>query len=160
MILFFVFFAVVLSFGLVVAFGAPYLPAKKRQVETAIDLLELKPGQTLYDLGCGDGKVLRICADRGIKAVGYELNPILYVVCKITCYRQRRLITVRYGNFWSADLSKADGVFVFLLDKFMPKLDKKLSAELKPGVKLASFTFKIPGKKMYKCKEAIFIYNY
>jgi hypothetical protein len=68
---------VVLMFGFVVFFGAPYLPTLKPQIETALDLLDLKPGQTLIEVGSGDGRVLLAAAHRGLHAVGYELNPIL-----------------------------------------------------------------------------------
>lgn len=155
-----VFFLVAVCFSIVLIFGAPYLPTQKNQSATALDLLDLKKSQILYELGCGDGTVLLCSAKRGITSVGYELNPILYFIAKIRCLRYGELISVKFGNFWQADLSPADGVYVFLLDRFMKKLDKKLSSELKTGVKLASYTFKIPGKKTIVEKSGIFIYRY
>ncbi len=159
MILFWLFFLVVICFGFVIIFGAPYLPTHKKQAELALDLLDLKKGQNFYELGCGDGKVLIMAAQRGCQVVGYELNPLLYIFAKIRTYKHKS-ISVKYGNFWVKDLSKADGVFVFLLDKFMSRLDQKLSNELKPGVKLASYTFKIPNKKLYASEQGVFIYKY
>ena len=67
---------VFICFAGVVAFGAPYLPTLRPQVETALELVNLMPGQTLLELGCGDGKVLVAAAQTGLHAVGYELNPL------------------------------------------------------------------------------------
>jgi SAM-dependent methyltransferase len=68
------------AFAAVIFFGAPYLPTLRPQIQAAFALLELKPGQTLLELGCGDGKVLVAAAEAGYKAVGIELNPILALV--------------------------------------------------------------------------------
>lgn len=151
--------AAVMLFGFVVLFGAPYLPTKKEQTKVALDLLDLKKGQTLLELGCGDGRVMRAAAARGIKCVGYELNPILVLIARMNTLRFRRLVTVRWGNYWKAQWPKADGIYVFLLDKYMKRLDDKIASEHTP-IKLASFAFKIPGKKPTKQKAGIFLYTY
>lgn len=151
---------IILLFGFVVLFGAPYLPTFVPQQKAALDLLDLKPGQTFYDLGCGDGRLLKLAAQRGLRAVGWELNPFMFLVSWVSTRRYRKLVRVRLGNFWQADISQADGIFVFLLDKYMPKLDKKIAAEAKQHLKLASYTFKIPGKKIVARRSGIFLYKY
>lgn len=160
MIVYVIFLIIILCFGFVLLYGAPYLPTHKRQINIALTLLDLKPDAVVYELGCGDGAVLKAIAQHGYRAIGYELNPLLVVIAYIRTYRYRGQISIRWSNFWRADLSEADGVYVFLLDKFMKKLDTKLSQELKPNVKLASYTFKIPSKKIYKQSQAIFVYKY
>lgn len=150
----------VLLFGFVLLYGAPYLPTQAKQTQIALDLLDLKKGQTLYELGCGDGRVLKQAAKRGIKSVGYELNPILVVVAWIYTIRYRKLVKIVWGNFWRADLGQADGIFVFLIERFMPKLDEKIKKDAKKGTKLASYAFKIPGKKPAKYKGGLFLYQY
>jgi 16S rRNA A1518/A1519 N6-dimethyltransferase RsmA/KsgA/DIM1 with predicted DNA glycosylase/AP lyase activity len=153
----------VLLFGFVVAFGAPYLPTLKKQTNEALDLLDLKPGQTLLELGCGDGRVMLAAAKRGLDVVGYELNPLLVIVAWIVTLRYRRQVSVRWGNFWRASWPQADGVFVFLLDRYMSKLDKKMvqvQSEQKRPIKLVSFTFKIPGKKPTKQHNGLLRYDY
>lgn len=149
----------VYSFTVGVIFGAPYLPTLNSQRKTALMMLELKPGQTLYDLGCGDGRMLRAAAEQGLNAVGYELSPILVLVARIVNFRYRKQVKVILGNYWSADWSQADGIFVFLLDKYMGKLDRKVSALNKP-IKVASYTFQIPDKKPLKKENAVFLYGY
>lgn len=151
---------VIFAYGFVLLFGAPYFPSLKPHLKAALELLDLKKGQVVYDLGCGDGRFLKAVAARGVKSVGYELNPFVFAYAWLTTRRYRKLVKVRWGNFWNADITSADAVFVFLLDKYMPKLDAKLAAEAKPGLKLASHTFKIPGKKIQAKKYGVFLYKY
>ena len=68
---------ILLCFSGVLLVGAPYLPTLTPQVAAALELAALRPGETLLELGCGDGKVLIAAAQQGYRAVGYELNPIL-----------------------------------------------------------------------------------
>lgn len=150
----------IITFGGVLLFGAPYLPTLKRQTDAALDLLELEPGQTLLDLGCGDGRVLRAAAKRGIKSVGYELNPFIYGVAKLNTWRYRKHVKVIYGDFWSRQWPPADGIFLFLHPRFMSKLDAKISADAKKPVRLASYAFQIPGKRPVKTGEGLFVYDY
>lgn len=156
----FVFIILVALFGFVVAFGAPYLPTRHKEATTALKLLDLKKGQTLFDLGCGDGRVLKLAASRGIKGVGYELNPLLVLIARLNTYKYRGQVKIIWGNFWKADLSSADGVFVFLLERFMRKLDKKMQKAVRKPVKLVSFAFAIPDKKIEKSKDGLYLYKY
>ena len=159
-IVFWILLVVVTCFSVVLIFGAPYLPTHKKQIELALELLKLQPGESLYELGCGDGRVLRAAARKGYRAVGYEMNPLLYIIAVISTWRYRKVTSIRFGNFWNADLSDADGVYVFLLDRFMSRLDEKLSKELKKGTRLTSYTFKIPGKKPVFARAGVFVYKY
>ncbi len=159
MILLALVFFVVLCFGLVVFLGAPYLPSLNKQKSTALDLLSLKPGQTLLELGSGDGRVLKAAAERGIYAVGYELNPVLVVISRLVTLKHRDKTKIIWANYWSKDWMEADGIYVFLYTDYMKKLDRKM---LKVGkkIKLASITFKIPNKKPVKEKDGVFLYQY
>src|SRR5581483_837252 len=149
----------IFAYGFVLLFGAPYFPSLKPHLKAALDLLDMKKGQVVYDLGCGDGRLLKAAAQRGLKSVGYELNPFVFAYAWLTTRRHRKLIKVRWGNFWKADISRADAVFVFLLDKYMAQLDPNLPRERRPGVKLPSHTFKIPGKKIIRQRYGVFLYK-
>ncbi len=137
--------------------GAPYLPTLRAQGNTALDLLDLQPGQTLLELGSGDGTVLKLAAERGIRSVGIELNPILVVISKIRLRKYDNLVEVRWGNFWAKPWPQADGVFVFLLDKYMSRLDARMNAY---GGRLASIAFAVPGKKPAHNKNGVLLYDY
>lgn len=147
-------------FGFVVAFGAPYLPTLSQQQAVALDMLDMKPGQTLLELGCGDGKVALAAARRGWNVVGYELNPVLALVAWLRTWRYRRQVRIVLGNFWVKRWPMADGIFVFLLDRYMVKLDKKIIQEYSQPVKLVSFAFQVPGRKPLRQKQGLYLYWY
>ena len=149
----------VFCFGFVLLFGAPYLPILKLQLKTAFELLDLKPGDHLLELGCGDGKVLIAAAQQGIRVTGYELNPLLAFIAWVRTRRYRKLVKVVWGNFWSVKLPTTDAIFVFLLPKYMTKLDKKIMQECSRPCKLVSFAFQIPGKRG-KSRDGVFLYRY
>ena len=149
-----------LPFAVVILFGAPYLPTMKKQAGEALDLLNLKKGELFVDLGCGDGLMLKEAAKRGLIVHGYELNPFLYIVSMLRTIRYRKQVYVHLGDFWKQKLpGGSKGVYVFLLDRYMIKLDEKLLKEA-PGAKLLSYTFKVPGKKPLKTKDALNLYQY
>lgn len=158
----------ILAYGLVIPFGAPYLPTMKAQREDALDLLGLKPGQTLVDLGSGDGSILVLAAQRDLRAVGYEINPFLFLYSWLRTRRYGRRVKIYFRSFWRADLSQADGVFVFLITHHMKRLDKLLAnrnlrvvpVERKIPLKVVSHAFKIPGKKPLKKSGPLFLYEY
>ena len=148
------------SFIFVIAFGAPFLPTLKPQVKKAIDLIDLNPGQTLLELGSGDGRILNEAAKRKIYCIGYELNPILVIYSMWLTRKNRKYIKIRMRNYWNIELPKCDGVFVFLLTPYMEKLDKKIVKEKHGRVKLVSFAFEIPNKKPDKTLDGLFLYKY
>ena len=160
--IFFIFFAIVLLFGFVILFGAPYLPTLKDQTDEAIGLLNLKPGSTIIELGSGDGRVARRMAKQGYKVVGYELNPLLAIASRLTTWRYRKKVRIIWGNYWYKNWPEADGVYVFLLDRFMTRLDRTCIEYAKNTgpLSVVSYTFKIPGKKPAKKSGALYLYHY
>ncbi len=117
---------VVLMFCGVVAFGAPFLPTLSKRVEDAVELLDLKPGQTLLELGSGDGRLLKAVAKKGVYAIGYELNPILVVYTYLSTWRYRKYVTVKCRSYWHIKWPQSDAMYVFLLNPYMSKLHKKV----------------------------------
>jgi SAM-dependent methyltransferase len=155
-----VFLILLACFAGVLLFGAPYLPTLTPQVTTALELAALKPGQTLIELGCGDGKVLIAAARQGLTVVGYELNPILAAVCWLRTRRYRRQVRVVCADFWRAEWPATDAIFTFLLPKYMTKLDTKIVQYNHKPVKLISFAFQIAGKKPVANQNGVYLYSY
>lgn len=155
--------ALILLFMSAVGFGAPFLPTLRKRVDDALNLLDLKKGQTMLEFGSGDGRLLRAAAKRGIYAVGYEINPLLYVYSWILCFPKRKYIKIYMKNYWKADLPKADGVYVFLLQPYMKKLHQYLqdyvSRNNVSSIKLVSFSFFIEGLKPVVDKEGMLLYS-
>lgn len=150
---------IVMIFGFVVLFGAPYLPTTKKQIDTALELLDLKKGQRLLELGAGDGSVSLAALRRGLKVTAIELNPILCLIIYLRTYRYRSNILIVWGSFWQVKWGEYDGIYTFLLDKYMERLDKKIIQENK-SVKFASFAFRIPDKQIEAEKDGVFLYSY
>ncbi len=146
-----VLFAVKMTYALSVAFalpvtrGALYVSTPRKRIEAFADAVVIKPGKVLVDLGCGDGRVLRCIRRRfGAQAIGYELNLLAYLKARLLCIG-RRGISVRFRDFWKADLSDADVIFCYLFPDVLPDLSTKLGRELKPGTVVVSANFAIPG---------------
>ena len=151
----------VLAYAFVLPFGAPYLPTRRKESDQALDLINLKPGEVFVDLGCGDGRLLVLAATRGLRAVGYELNPFLAIYAWVRTRRYGRQVKVKWGNFWRADLSGADGVFVFLIGHHMKRLDRLIGRYSKNRqIKLVSHAFKIPDKQPSAKKGPLYLYLY
>jgi 16S rRNA A1518/A1519 N6-dimethyltransferase RsmA/KsgA/DIM1 with predicted DNA glycosylase/AP lyase activity len=157
---FYILLFIVILFSVVVFFGAPYLPTMKKQADAALDLLDLKPGQTLLELGSGDGRVAVAAAKRGLRVVGYELNPFLVVISLVVTFKYRKKVKIIWGDYWKANWPKADGIYVFLITKYMKKLNTKINDYPYKPVRLASFAFRISNQKPIKKKEGVFLYRY
>ena len=151
---------VILAFGLVVLVGPPYVPTLKAQTEAALDLLDLQPGQTLLELGSGDGRVMLAAAKRGWNVVGIELNPILVLYTLLVTWRYRKQVRIIWGNYFQVKWPDADAVFTFALPRFMTRLDGSIEAWRGKPLKMASFAFEVPGKRAVKRMEGVFLHEY
>jgi len=124
--------------------GAPYVPTPPDVIRHALRLAQVQPGETVVDLGCGDGRVLRLAAQEfGAVGVGIEVNPLWVWWARWRC---RGLpVTVQWGRLEQADLSGADVVYLFLAPAVWPRLTSRL-AGLRPAVRLVSYGFALPNR--------------
>ena len=127
---------------------APYYPTPIPVVRLMLDAASIKPGELVYDLGSGDGRVVILAArDYGARAVGYELDPKLVDSSRrqIAEMELGDLASVVAADLYTADLEKADVVVVYLLPRALEKLRPLLEEKLKPGSRVISHDFLIPG---------------
>lgn len=148
-----------LGFALGGLLGAVWVPVRKADIYSIIEALELSPGVTVIEFGCGDGRFLRLAASKGATAIGYEVNPFLWLLAWVLCSTNSR-ITVRLGNAWNKPFGSADVVFAFLVPKFMERLGAKLKSELKSGTKVATYIFPIPGAKHKRHANNCYFYEF
>lgn len=150
---------VLLGFAASGPLGAPWVPARKKDLERLVDDMKLRPGQTYIELGCGDGRLVKAAASKGVTAIGYEINPVLFIIASIRNLGNGRA-HVRLGNFWKKDLSSADIVMAFLMPKFMERLETKAVRELREGARLVCYIFPLPHKKPAIKRHHWFVYEY
>ena len=127
--------------------GAPWVPTTMPMVNKMLTMAEVGPDDVVYDLGCGDGRLV-VTASRkyGARAVGIEIDPLRYIWCQflITVLFLRKRVEIRYGNFFNHDLSEATVVTCYLLPKTNLKLEDKLMQELHSGTRVVSNSFLFP----------------
>lgn len=122
--------AVVLTFGFVVAFGAPYVPSHTREVRRSFtQLYPVGEHDVVVDLGAGDGRVVLEAARRGATAYGVELNPLLVLFSKLRLAGVAGTHVV-LGDMWSYRLpSDTTLVYAFSVSRDGAKLARHLQAE-------------------------------
>lgn len=140
---------------------APYVPSPQNIVERMLEAAKLKPGETVYDLGCGDGRILITAAQRfHAKAVGVELSPKLVGMARSQVEQKGLTHSVKIiqGNLLDVDLSGADVVTLYLLTESNDKLRPRLEKYLKPGARVVSHDFEIRGWKPATVEE-VYVYR-
>lgn len=129
--------------------GAPFVPTHMKQVKRMMDAANLKKGQKIYDLGCGDGRLVHESSKVGCNAVGYEYSPLVYVWAKFLSIFWRGG-KIKYGNIWNQNFEDADVIFCYLLPKAMMKFEKVVLPQLTPGSLIVSHAFELPNYPIYK----------
>ena len=143
--------------------GAPWLPTSPAAAKRMLELAEVKPGQRVVDLGAGDGRLVIMAARRfGARAAGVEIDPGLCFIANglITLLGLRDRAHVFRGDMYSFDLTKADVVTLCLLRTTNEKLQARLSRQLRPGARVVSRLFLMPGWTPVAFDAARLIYVY
>ena len=120
-----------------------YVPTPQHVVDEMLRLAKVKPGDVLYDLGCGDARIPVTAAMRhGIRAYCIDIDPerIAEANANVKKYRVGHLVTVRQADLFTTDFADASVVTLYLLPDLNLKLRPKLLA-LKPGTRIVSHQF-------------------
>ena len=121
--------AFVFLFGVVAFIGAPYVPSHKKYVRRAFEHFGFGEGDVLVDAGSGDGIVLRIASKQGMRAIGYDINPVLVLISKMLSLSDTK-VTVLLQNLWAAKLpADTTIVYAFSVSRDEMKLIKLLQNE-------------------------------
>lgn len=134
-------------------FIAPFVATPLPVVKQMLTLAEIKPDDIIYDLGCGDGRVVIMAAqDFGAQGVGVEMREDLakQALTKISDLGLEGRVKIVHGDMFKLDLSQADVVTLYLTTSANDKVKPKLEAELKPGTRVISHDYEILGWRPVK----------
>ena len=123
---------------------APFVPTPQEVVDRMLELAEIRPGDILYDLGSGDGRIVVTAAKKyGIKAVGFEIDPALVKVSRELIKQEgvENLAEIREQDVMTLDLSPASVVTMYLYPGAVLRLRPAIRSQLKPGARVVSHNY-------------------
>ncbi len=121
----------------------PYVPTTEPAVQAMMKLAGVKKGDVLYDLGCGDGRIVIAAAKLGARGVGVDINPVRIAEARENAKKAgvEDLVRFEENDLFEADIHEATVVSLFLLPNINLKLKPKLLKDLRPGTRIVSNTF-------------------
>ena len=125
----------------------PYVPTPPEVVEAMLKLGEVKNGDVLYDLGCGDGRIVIAAAKKaGARAFGFDIDPQMVELSRLNIKNEGvgHLVTVEERDIFQLDLSGASVITLYLLPELNVRLIPQLE-KLKPGTRIVSHAFDMKG---------------
>jgi predicted RNA methylase len=135
---------------------APYVASPARVVDLMLEMAKIKPGETVYDLGSGDGRIVIAAAGKyKAKAVGVEISPKLVASASAEIEKaglggQARVVQ---GDVLQTDFTGADVVTMYLETKLNAELRPHLEKFLKPGARVVSHDYPVPGWKAARVEK-------
>lgn len=123
----------------------PFVSTPKSVIEQIIYALHISDNGTIFELGCGDGRVLKaIHNPTKSKLIGVDNNPMVLMVAHLRVRKNAKLVR---GDILKTDLSEATRVFCYLSDKLMAELEPRFERQLGSGSKVVSLQFRLPSRK-------------
>ena len=144
--------------------GAPWHPLFPGTIRRILNFSEIKKGEILYDLGCGDGRVLIAAAkEYSANGIGVEIDPIKVGLARFLVKLKKvdERIKIIRGNIFDFDPQNADVVYLYLTHQAMDKLFPDILKKLKPTVRIVSYRFYIRGMTPEKvnAEKNLFLYQ-
>jgi len=127
-----------------------YVPTEQETVEKMLDMAKVKKDDVVYDLGCGDGRIVATAAKKyGARGVGVDIDPDRIKDSKKTIADKgvEKMVEIREGDALKVkDLDKATVIMLYMLPPFMEKLEAQ-AKKLKPGTRIVAHDFPFPNWK-------------
>ncbi len=127
----------------VLARDVVYVSTPQAVVDKMLEMAAIKPGDIVYDLGCGDGRAVVTAAKRyGVKAVGVDIDParVKESIENVRANKLEHLVSIQQKDIFTMDFQEATVVFLYLLPALNTRLMPQL-AKLKPGSRIVSHDF-------------------
>ena len=124
-----------------------FVPTPQEVVEKMLELAEVKKDDLIYDLGCGDGRIVVTAAKKyKCRGVGYDIDPerVIESMENVRKNRVQGLVRIEQKDIFTLDLSEASVITLYLLESLNVKLIPQLE-KLKPGTHIVSHDFSMQG---------------
>lgn len=152
-----------LWFVVPLATGLPWVPAREKRIRKALRMASLQPGERLYDLGAGDGRVLVIAArEFGAYAVGIEISPVHCLIARFRALLSgyNRRIIIRCGSFFSTGIEEANVIFAYVTPAHATRLKPYLEKQLRNGVRVVTLSAEMEGWQPEDIDNADLVFLY
>jgi len=138
-----------------VQINTPYVRSSPQVVRVMLDLAKVTGSDIVYDLGCGDGRIVISAAKKyGARGVGIDLNPARIAEARTNARSAgvTDLVNFEVGDLFDADVRNATVVAIYLLPEVNIRLRSRLLRELRPGTRIVSHSFDMGAWKPAKEK--------
>ena len=145
-----------------VFFGAPWHPLLPGTIRRILRFADVKPGETVCDLGCGEGRVLITAAKEfSARAIGVEIDPLKVALARFLARVNKVDVRIDRGNLFDFDPGSADVLYLYLTHQAMDKLFPDIIKKLKPTVRIVSYRFCLRGMTPQKVSKdkTLFLYQ-
>lgn len=142
----FLVFFVVQFFNIVFRGYAPLISTKSLVIKRILSEIELKNGERIYELGCGEAGFLYAIEDRypQVELIGVEYSFLPYLISKIQISFKKSKIKIIKQNLFNVNLNEANLIYCYLNQAMMNKLEDKFKKECRLGTKIISYAFRLP----------------
>tara|TARA_B100000686_G_scaffold345186_1_gene429277 strand:+ start:1669 stop:2217 length:549 start_codon:yes stop_codon:yes gene_type:complete len=146
-------------------FGAPWHPASRKAIHEALELCQPQQGEILYDLGCGDGRVLLAGFRKfNLKGVGVDIDPVKTWFARWLIDRAglKEVIRIERKNLVGFNIGEADIIYAYLTHKVLDRILPMLKSQMKPGARLVCYRFCLKGEfpDQVGCNGSTFLYKF
>ena len=133
----------------------PFVPTPQEVVDKMIEVAGVKKGDTVYDLGSGDGRIVIAAAKKGARAVGFEIDGDLVKESRANINKAgvETLAEIRQQDILTVDLSPASVLTMYLLPDVNLRLRPNILSQLKPGSRVVSHAFDMGDWKPIKTEK-------
>jgi SAM-dependent methyltransferase len=143
-----------------------YVPTPPEIVDRMLDVAKVRTGDVVYDLGCGDGRMVIAAAKKfGTRGVGVDLDPARIREARANAKQAgvEGLVTFKVADLFETDIREATVVMLYLLPDLNRRLRPKLFAELRPGARVVSHDWDMgrdwpPDKSVKLGGDAIYLW--
>lgn len=132
----------------------PYVPTSMKIVSEMIEMANIKEGDNVYDMGCGDGRLVTEASYiKDTKCIGVEWKADVVLTAKIRNFFKRSKAIIKRGDMYKQDITDADIIFTYLLPHAMDRLENKILKECKDSVVIVSHGFTFKNLKLQEEKQ-------